>query len=302
MNLNDGINNAAKLFFEHLKSSEGLSLNTKLSYEGDVQQFLSYLGKNEVKKLKDLNKEIFVKYFHRKKFAGSPSTFRRNISSLRYFLKFIKDKSHINLVAYLNGVYSPKFVRKSRQIVSSSAINELIDSIPQDDFFSKRNKLMIILSYTTGIRVSEVCALKVSDINSLEKKFDIYGKFKRSIPFGDLVYLYLVDYLHERKTFLEKLKKDDSGYLLLSNVGAKLTRQSIYLIVKKYSDKLHVNISPRTLRNSILAHLLEDGADPLSLKEKFGYKSIVPDHSDFSTNDATGSSVYIISNPLLRNK
>jgi len=302
MNSNTKLSILVANFFRYLATYDSFSTNTKLSYKCDIKQFINFIEKRGVKTVKELNKDIVVKYFGQKDITNSPSTFRRNLSSVRFFLKFVKEKTNMGILPSARDVHTPKFIRKSRQTVSPLKINDLLDNISGDGFFTKRNRLIIMLMYTTGIRVSELCVLKISDIDLTEKSLLVNGESIRKITFSELFYSYLVDYLNERKNFLEESQTIYNEYLLFSNVGTKLTRQSIYLIVRKYSGDTHLKISPRTIRNSVLAHLIEEGADQEKLKEVFGYKSNLPDRSDFIKNDQGSFSVYILSNPMLRKK
>ncbi|MGB9694745.1 MAG: tyrosine-type recombinase/integrase [Caldisericaceae bacterium] len=289
-------------FFKELSSNKKLSSNTTLAYKSDIQKFVSFIEQKGIVYLQDLDEAVLMKYFGQKSFLNSQSTFRRNISSVRYFLRFARQKSGIDLLVLVKGIHSAKVAKKPRQIISPSEIKGLLENMPEESFISKRNKLIMLMIYTTGIQASELCNLRLSDVNLQEKCIIVGGKAKRKIIFSELLHSYLSDYIIERAAMLPQNQAIENNVFFLSNTFSKLTRQSIYLIVKKYSEKVGQRVSPRTLRNSVLAHLIEDGADEEVLKQAFGYKSNVPDRSDFISGETGGSSAYLSSNPILRKK
>jgi len=171
----------------------------------------------------------------------------------------------------------PKIKKSLPKTLSFEEINKLLD-IKLNDKYSYRNKAMLELMYSSGLRVSELVNVKIHDIDSESCIIRVMGKGskERIVPLGDYAIKYIDIYLKEYRNKL--IKKEYNDYLFLNNHGKKMTRQGFFKIIKNLAkqQKIKVEFSPHTLRHSFATHLLDGGADLRSIQEMLG-------HSDIST-------------------
>ena len=265
-------------FTEYLKTEKGASANTVTSYERDLRYFSNYLNTIGVNKFENVNKTSVMSYIYELQKANkSSSTISRNIASLRSFFNYHNDRGVLT-VNPLRDFESPKVSKKDPEILT---LNEVESLLLQPDCTTQkgiRDKAMLELLYATGIRVTELISLKISDINlKLEYLRCGDGLQKgRVIPLGSKAVEALSIYIAEaRNSFLF----DESEDLLFLNCrGSHMTRQGFWKIIKGYAAKAGIadNITPHTLRHSFAVHLLENGADVQAVQEMLG-------HSDIST-------------------
>ena len=159
--------------------------------------------------------------------------------------------------------------------LSIEEIDKLLD-IKLNDHFSYRNKAMLELMYSSGLRVSELVNVKIHDIDDSNCIIRIMGKGKkeRIVPLGDYAIKYIDIYLKEHRNKL--IKRELNEYLFLNNHGKKMTRQGFFKILKQLAQQKNIktDFSPHTLRHSFATHLLNGGADLRSIQEMLGHESI----------------------------
>ena len=258
-------------FIEYLIIDKKYSENTIKSYKNDLKKFENYIKKqinnineNDIKNyIKNLNKE-----------NDDTKTISHNISTLRSFYKFllIEKKVKSNPMEYIE---LPKIRKTLPKTLSIEEIDKLLD-IKLKDAFSYRNKAMLELMYSSGLRVSELVNVNIHDIDTSNCIIRIMGKGskERIVPLGDYAINYLELYLKE---YREKLvKKEMNDYLFLNNHGKKMTRQGFFKILKQLAKEKNIKteFSPHTLRHSFATHLLNGGADLRSIQEMLGHESI----------------------------
>lgn len=268
--LKEAINN----FLDYLRIDKNYSKNTIDSYKNNLYNYHTYMQK-ENKKLNNITKkdiEGYLKYLKQKNL--NMRTISHNISSIRSFYKFLVIHNHSNNPIEL--IELPKMKKTIPKVLSEEEINILLN-IKEKDNYSIRNKAMLELMYSTGMRVSELTSLTIYDIDLSEDYVKVLGKGskERIIPLGDIAIISLQDYLKIRSSMM---KKNYEEALFLNNHGKKLTRQGFFKIIKKLAkDKnIQTEFSPHTLRHSFASHLLKHGADLKSIQEALG-------HSDLST-------------------
>lgn len=199
-------------------------------------------------------------------------TINRKISSLKSFYKFLQKTKQIevNPLAKHKALKVPKKVQVP---FTASEVNEVINTITNNDFESKRDKLIVELFYSTGIRRSELINIKISDINFDDKTIKILGKRnkERFVPLLDSVQSSLKDYLNN----LENTSTKDN-FLFITNKGAKIYETLVYRIINSYFSNVSSKLkkSPHILRHSFATHLLNEGADLNSVKELLGHSSL----------------------------
>ena len=238
--------------YKYLEYLEGKKLNNalKIKYE-DILSYLKYLDDN--------NYEI--------------SSITRKIVSIKLFHQYLSDK--YNMPDISNKIISPKSKRKLPNILTIEEVDNLLD-IKLDNAFDYRNKAMLELMYSSGLRVSELVDLKLSDINIEDGYVRCFGKGKkeRIVPIGEYALDYLKIYLNDYRDSMKKGYYTESVFL--NNHGKEMTRQGFFLIIKKIAKekKIDKNITPHMLRHSFATHLLNNGADLRTIQEMLGHSSI----------------------------
>lgn len=261
-------------FLRYLLIDRGYSNNTIESYKRDLTMFLEYTGNININTIDNNTLKKYLVYLKDKNL--STKSIAQNISCLKSFYKYllIEKKIKNNPIAFIQ---NPKLSKILPSTLSEDEIDKLLN-FKLTDNFSYRNKAMLELMYSSGLRVSEVINLKVFDINLSEDTVRTIGKGskERLIPIGDYASFYLEKYIKEYRSSM--LKSNYSDYLFLNNHGNKLTRQGCFKIIKKLAKEqgIEKEISPHTLRHSFATHLLKHGADLRTIQELLG-------HSDIST-------------------
>ena len=259
-------------FIDYLRFEKKYSENTISSYKRDLNKLNSYLKKDFTK----LTKADIQKYIQNLSKNESSNTISRTISSLKSFYKFLEINKYTNTNP-LTTIISPKTARKLPKVLSEEEVNKLLDINLNNDF-DYRNKAMLELMYSSGLRVSELINLTVNDVDLKNSLVRIFGKGskERIVPLNDYATEALNNYIlyHRPKLFKQK----ESNYLFLNNHGNQMTRQGFFKTLKKITKEKGIKseLSPHTLRHSFATHLLKYGADLRSIQELLG-------HSDIST-------------------
>jgi len=272
-NNNDKFSILATDFENYLLIDKKYSYQTIDSYMNELSKFYGYIGKNKLE-INNIQKNDILNYIsYLKKSDLSHKSVNHNISVLRTFYKFVSISNDINNP--LEYIEVPKLNKTLPKVLSYEELKKLLD-VDLTDKYSYRNKAMLELMYATGLRVSELVNLKINDIDfdSCLVKTLGKGSKERIIPIGDYAIYFVLKYLKEYRPLL--LKKEYTDYLFLNNRGTKISRQSFYKIVEDLAVKKNIKtkISPHTLRHSFATHLLDRGADIVSIKELLGHSSL----------------------------
>ena len=265
-------------YLYYLKEEKGLTPNTLESYTRDMEQFIKYLDNNNISDLTKVNKTIIITYLlHLQKSGKASSTISRNLASIRCFYQYLINEDLIKEDPTLN-LKSPKPEKKSPSILTKEEVNLLLSQPKTDSFKGIRDKAMLELLYATGIRVSELVALDLDnlDLDSAYLYIRESENIERTIPIGNYALEYLFDYI---KNYRENVLKDSEERAIFLNFsGGRLTRQGFWKIIRQYTKESGIdkNITPHTLRHSFAVHLLQNGADIKTVQELLG-------HSDIST-------------------
>ena len=261
-------------FTEYLIIDKKYSENTIKAYNNDLKKFKNFIKNKTINNIDENSIKDYLKYLNKQN--NDTKTISHNISTLRSFYKFllIEKKINKNPMEYIE---LPKTKKSLPKTLSIEEIDKLLD-INLTDSFSFRNKAMLELMYSSGLRVSELINVKIHDIDTSNCIIRIMGKGskERIVPLGDYAIRYIELYLKE---YREKLiKKELNDYLFLNNHGTKMTRQGFFKILKALAKEKNIKteFSPHTLRHSFATHLLNGGADLRSIQEMLG-------HSDIST-------------------
>jgi integrase/recombinase XerD len=269
-----------KDFIHFILVEKGLSNNTIMSYERDLNSYIAYLKNVEsISQFNDVQRIHIVHFLASlKEQKKSSKTIARHIASVRALHQFlIRDKAtdHDPSVH----IETPKLEKTLPKVLNLQEVEVLLDSPKPKDHFGIRDKAMLELLYATGIRVSELIGLNMGDVHLTMGFVRCIGKGnkERIIPVGKTATDALHQYLERgRPKFVSPKYREDA--LFLNNHGKRLTRQGFWKILKKLSFEAGITkeLTPHTLRHSFATHLLENGADLRAVQEMLG-------HADIST-------------------
>lgn len=261
-------------FLYYLTVEKGLSANTLEAYRRDIHKFNAYLDSNG-KSLINFTRSDLVSFITCLRDAGNQtSTLARNIASLRGLCKFLLMEGLINEDPIEN-LTTPKGWKRVPKILGIKDISLLLEK-PHGSKFSLRDKAILEIMYSSGLRASEVVNMKTGDINFEAGFITIQGKGskERVIPVNETTLKTLKRYIEELRPVL--LNKKTSRHLFIRKGGKPMTRQRLWQLIKTYSKELSIKISPHTLRHCFASHLLDGGADLRALQKMLG-------HTDIST-------------------
>ena len=257
-------------YMNHIKIERQLSDNTCDNYHRDLIKFFEYIKKDYNK----VSRNDIINYIEYLSKNDNPRTVNRNIVSIKNYYKFMEKKGKININPTENivGLKTPKTIPR---VLSEEDINKLLD-IDLNDAYDYRNKAMLELMYSSGLRVSELLNL---DVNNIDLDNDIVrcfgkGSKERIVPMSDIAHKALYDYIYVYRNTLTKNKVNN--ILFLNSRGDKLSRQGFFKILKGLALKKGINkeLSPHTIRHSFATHLINHGADLRSVQTMLGHENI----------------------------
>ena len=265
-----------KDFENFLKLERNLSVNTIKSYRSDLKKFEFYLSKTSAKKLSFIDPDIVREFLYEQSKRVSAKTQGRIISTLKTFFNFLVLEKLINDSPIENIDY-PKIDSKIPLVLTTDEIDKII-SCAFSKKFGLRNQTIIEIMYSCGLRVSELTEMKISNIFFDESLIKILGKGnkERFIPLSSTAKKLLYNYItYNRKNLSQD--KQSIDIVFLNNRGKKLTRVMVYNIINDAALEAKINkkISPHTLRHSFATHLIENGADIISIQKMMGHENVV---------------------------
>ena len=264
-------------FISYLHNIKKTSNNTELSYKRDLMKVRQYLDEQEISDVRDITFDMlnsYIVYLEENHFAAA--SISRNVASIKAFFHYLQKQGTIE-EDISEQLKSPKIVKKLPEIMTPDEVVCLLEQPKGDNPKEIRDKAMLELLYATGIRVTELISLEVSDVN-MQMGYIVCrdpGK-ERVIPFGPAARKALENYFEKsRKVMIADLQSD---ILFVNCSGQQMSRQGFWKLIKHYAKKagIEADITPHTLRHSFAAHLVENGADLRSVQEMLG-------HSDIST-------------------
>ncbi len=270
-------NQAIEEYKSYLKIERGLSMNSISSYENDVLSLKDYLLNNKIKESPIYcSSETINSFIYSNSKKNSSRSQARRISGLKSFFKFLVFEGYVK-TSPMSNIESPKLGRKLPDILNVEEISQMINSIDEKENFGQRNKTIIEILYGTGIRVSELIELRISNIFFKENIIRVLGKGEkeRFVPLGIKAKKSINDYINTKRS-LQKVEESSNDILILSKYGKKLTRHMIFTLIRNISKNCGINkkISPHTFRHSFASHLLKNGADLRSIQLILGHENI----------------------------
>ena len=265
-------------FLTMLRVERNVSDHTMDAYKRDINQYLMYLGDLDLQNLSDVKSTHIRDYIRVLNDGGmAPASISRIISSIRTYYRFLSSENILNENPVLL-INNPKLPKKLPDVLSEKEISLIINAIQESSKFYQRDKAIIEMLYSCGIRVTELCNLEMSNLFIDEDLIRVMGKGnkERLLPLGMRSKKYVSEYIkHSRNSHM---KKSGSSFVFVSRNGNQLTRAMINIILNKWTQVsgLKKSVSPHKLRHSFATHLLEGGADLRFVQALLG-------HSDIST-------------------
>ncbi|MBP7139716.1 MAG: site-specific tyrosine recombinase XerD [Caldisericia bacterium] len=285
-------------FLSYIELEKEYSKNTISSYKNDLDDFKEFLTKIDKDPIEIDKKDIFNYLVFLSKKKLKPASLRRKISALRSFYKFLIREELIENDPTID-LTLPKKDKVLPDVISVEEIEKLINIIPEKGFKGKRDRALIELLYSSGLRVSEIINLKINEIDLKNGYLKCFGKGskERIVPFGSFAKDLLIEYIEERDK-----NNINSDLLFVTKKGKKIVRQEINNILNRYAkkSKLKKKIHPHMLRHSFATHLLERGADLRSVQELLGHVDISTTQIYTHLTKEHLREVYMNSHPLWR--
>ncbi len=267
--------NLIKDFQNYLLVERGLSENSIFSYTYDLKKFHEYLSRHEKNFLEVKTDDIseFLKEQKKKKISGR--SLARAVAALRQFYRYLKEEHKLDANP-AEKVQTPEVNKSLPDYLTLEEIEELFSVIREDDPYELRDKSIFELLYSSGLRISEACNLKMDDVDLENMFLTIRGKGgrERLVPFGEKALDILRKYLESGRD--EILKNRFSDYLFISKKGDFLNRKSVWRLLRKYISRTNIKkvVTPHTFRHSFATHLIENNADLRSVQELLGHIDI----------------------------
>lgn len=258
-------------FKNYLAVEKNYSAHTIKNYLADLKEFSRFLSGRDIINVDYLTVRKFLAHLREKRIAKR--SVARKLSSLRTFFRFLQRDGYIKTSPVAN-IYTPKLDKKLPIFLDEKSVLKLITAPDKKTFQGARDGAILETLYSTGIRVSELVGIDISDVDSISGVIKVLGKGRkeRLAPVGDKAVSAIREYLQYRN----RKKWGDRKPLFLNKSGKRLTDRSIRRIVNKYIKDMSMKerISPHTLRHSFATHLLNRGADLRSVQELLGHKNL----------------------------
>lgn len=268
------------LFIQHLKLEKGLANNTIVSYQHDIQRYTTFLentlGIKNPEHIAPNHISNFLEELHA--LGLEPSSMARNISSIRSFHQFcqLEEFTKANPAADLE---LPKKARNLPEILSVQEILDIFDQPDVENPLEMRDRCIMEILYSSGLRVSELTALTNTQVYWDEGFLRIVGKGskERLVPLGEIGLELLKTYVEYVRPFLKVTGRPNASTIFVNARGGSLSRMSVWKIVNKYAKMAGITkkVYPHIFRHSFATHLLEGGADLRAVQEMLGHSSIV---------------------------
>ncbi|HBH60304.1 MAG TPA: site-specific tyrosine recombinase XerD [Nitrospiraceae bacterium] len=261
-------------FLNYLTVEKGLSANTIEAYRRDIQKFSTFLQETG-HHIRSFKREDILSFISALRDSGNQATtVARNLATLRGLCKFMLMEGLLKEDPIEN-LLTPKGWKRIPRIIGTDEVSSLLKK-PEGNTLSLRDKAMLEIMYSSGLRASEVINLKTGDINFEAGFLTITGKGskQRVVPVNEQTLSTIKNYMEKSRAVC--LKQKVSNYLFIARGGKPMTRQRLWQLIKKYSSELSITISPHTLRHCFASHLLDGGADLRALQKMLG-------HTDIST-------------------
>ena len=264
------VSNEINDYINYLSLERQLSVNTIDGYKRDLLDFYKFTNKS----YKNVTKKDVIDYITYLNNKIEAKSINRHIVSIKNYFKFLERNNLININP-TNDITGLKTPKKMPRVLSEEDIDKLLD-IELKDAYSYRNKAMLELMYSSGLRVSELLDLRISNIDFNMNLVRVFGKGskERVIPMDDIATKFLFEYINLYRNTLLRNKVTD--LVFINSRGGKLSRQGFFKILRQIALEkgIHKELSPHTIRHSFATHLLNHGADLRSIQTMLGHENI----------------------------
>ncbi len=266
-------------FLNYIRIERNLSHNTVESYRNDILRYIEFLKDNKVELFDDVRSEIIASLFDiLRKLGLTAKSISRNFSAISSFHKYAIGEGIAKFDPTEN-LFRPKISNKLPTVLHYHEVEKILDEPDESKKFGLRDKAMLELMYSCGLRVSELISIKITNLVFQEGLIRVIGKRnkERFIPIGRKAAEIVNKYINSERVIMSK-RINSGGILFLNKNGQHLSRMGVWKIFKKYCIQAGIkkDVSPHTLRHSFATHLLEGGANLRAVQEMLG-------HSDIST-------------------
>ncbi len=272
-----GSSDLIKEFQDYLLVERGLSENSIFAYSYDIKKFLDYLQRfQKGKAVNTVTSEDIVGFLkYQQDMNISTRSRARELAALRQFFGYLRDEGRIK-VNPADKVEPPEIRRTLPDYLTVEEIRLLFSVFDENDPYEIRDRAIFEMMYSSGLRISEACAIKLADLDMENLMVVVRGKGgrERLIPFGEQSRGVIEDYLQNSREVI--LKDRESEYLFISKKGESLNRKSVWRLLKKYISRTGITktVTPHTFRHSFATHLIENNADLRSVQELLGHLDI----------------------------
>ncbi|MBO7520869.1 MAG: tyrosine recombinase [Opitutales bacterium] len=276
MQLSQHLKNTLLEYTLHLDMQLGKSRNTVVSYLGDIEQFALFLMSKKIEDFAGATQEEISEWIARVSGRAKTTTQSRKLSAIKSFGGFLIEEK-IWKADFSELIARPRVRREIPRVLSRGEVLRLLAEPSRQTLQEMRDRAMLELMYCSGLRVSELCAVKISDFDFQTRIIRVCGKGDkvRLVPIGERAIGAINSYVDFAR---EIFRKKQPIYLFVTNRGGKLSRKTFWFNIKKYAQRAGIEqeVKPHMLRHSFATHLLGAGANLMAIKEMLG-------HSDLST-------------------
>jgi integrase/recombinase XerD len=264
-------------FVNFLIVERNLAENTIQAYASDLVKYVDFLLAKGIADFNDINPSDLIAYvtkLHNKDLSSF--TIARNLSAIRMFHRFLMSEN-ISNVNPTDSINSPKLASKLPMVLDQFEMERLIEQPDISTTLGARDRALLEFAYATGVRVSELLSIKLTDLLFDDQLVRVFGKGSRVriVPIGEQAIKSVEDYCQNSRPLLVKAY-DNNNTLFLNNRGKPLTRMGFWKILRKYVIEVSISkpVSPHTIRHSFATHLIEGGADLRAVQEMLGHVNI----------------------------
>lgn len=269
------VRESVEAFIAYLQDVKRTSRNTQQSYQRDLNKMVKFMEQTGVRKVEQLDESVlnsYILYLNENNFANA--TISRHIAAMKGCFQFMEQKGMIP-ENYARNLKAPKIEKKAPEILRMDDVVKLLEEPKGRNPKELRDKAMLELLYATGIRVTELITLSISQLN-MQMNYIVCddGHKNRIIPFGVKAREALLNYLEYSRSIM--ISDPESEILFVNCSGSSMSRQGFWKLIKHYAQKAGITaeITPHTLRHSFAAHLVQNGADLKSVQEMMGHSDI----------------------------
>ena len=285
-------------FISYLHNTRNASRNTEVSYERDLKKFARYLKEQQITDFSSVTQTDIQGYLNeirRENLASS--TISRNIASIRALFHYLFSEGKI-ATNPADNLKTPKIEKKLPEILSIEEVDRLLRQPDQRTPKGIRDNAMLELLYATGMRVSELIHLQITDVN-LQMGYVVChdSDRERIIPIGNVSRNAIMQYMEHSRGFF--VKNQNETALFTNCSGRTMSRQGFWKVLKGYAEEagIHRDITPHTLRHSFAVHMLQNGADVKSVQEMLGHSDISSTQIYLGMNVSKMRDVYMKAHP-----